>query len=88
MIGELRADGAPGGFSVTLFDEIPYLFPNKLIHHVVLRGNQVEIVTGYSAEQLAHAFVWHGAGPNALCNVHDAEGRALLAMGPVPVCTV
>lgn len=88
VIGELRADGAPSGFSVTLFDEIPYLFPNKLIHHVVLRGNQVEIVTGYSAEQLAHAFVWHGAGPNALCNVHDAEGRALLAMGPVPVCTV
>ena len=59
VIGELRADGAPGGFSVTLFDEIPYLFPNKLIHHVVLHGNQVEIVTGYSAEQLAHATdVW------------------------------
>lgn len=86
VLGELRADGVPSGFSVTLFEEIPYLFPNKLIHRVVPHGNQVEIVTGYTAEQLQHGYVWYGAGPNAFCNLHDGEGRALLAMGPVPIC--
>lgn len=83
VIGEFVSDGHPYGYSVTLFDEIPYLFPYKGICHIRLAHNQVFIVTEYSPEQLEHGYVWYGAGPNVVCNIHDAEGRAPLAMGPV-----
>ena len=70
---------------ITLFDEIPYLWPYKGIEHIKLEGNKVIIVTPYSLEQLRHGYVWYGAGPNTICTIQDAEGRAPLAMGPVPI---
>ena len=85
VIGELTSDGNPYGYSITLVDEIPYLFPYKGIDHICMSGNQVRIVTQYSAEQLQHGYIWYGAGPNVVCNIHDSEGRAPLVMGPVPI---
>lgn len=85
VIGELTSDGNPYGYSITLVDEIPYLFPYKGIDHIRLSGNQVFIVTQYSLEQLQYGYVWYGAGPNAICTIRDAEGRSPLAMGPVSI---
>ncbi len=85
ILGQLESDGVPYGFSVTLFEEIPYLTPYKGVCHIRLRGNQVWLVTEYSEEQLRHGYVWYGAGPNTVCNIHDSQGRVPLAMGPIPI---
>ena len=85
VIGGFQSNGHPNGYSITLFDEIPYLWPYKGIEHIKLEGNKVIIVTPYSLEQLRHGYVWYGAGPNTICTIQDAEGRAPLAMGPVPI---
>ena len=85
VIGSLTSYGHPYGYSVTLFDEIPYLSPYKGIRTIKLSGNQVFIVTEYTYEQLEHASVWYSAGCNTVSTIQDGAGRAPLAMGPVPV---
>jgi hypothetical protein len=85
VIGTLTSFGPPYGYSVTLFDEIPFLSPYKGIRSIKLLGNQVFIVTDYTYEQLEHAYVWYSAGCNTVSTIQDTAGRAPLAMGPVPV---
>lgn len=85
VIGELTSYGQPYGYSVTLFDEIPFLSPYKGIRTIKLVANKVYIVTDYRYEQLDHAYVWYGAGCNTVCTIQDSAGRAPLAMGPIPV---
>lgn len=85
VIGALSSTGAAYGYSITLKDEIPYLFPYKGICSVKPRGNQVEIVTVYTPEQLELGYVWYGAGPNTVCTISDSAGRYPLAMAKIPI---
>ena len=80
------SQGHPYGYSLTVMEETPYLFPYKGIDYISLRGNEIWIVTEYSREQLEHGYVWYGAGPNAICTIQDGAGRYPLVMGPVKIC--
>ncbi len=86
VVGELRADGEPSGISIQLEgDEPPVFWPNIHLQNLVLRGNTVIVHSEVSAEQFKSAYLWYGIGLSAVCNITDAVGRRLLAMGPVAI---
>lgn len=84
LIGELKADGYPYGFTVAPSDAEPPVYnPYIGIRNVSLHGDfaRIELEVGEAAAR--DMKLWYCLGHNAICTVTDSEGRYLPAMGPV-----
>jgi len=86
VVGSLSASGVPSGVSIQLSEEEPPVFwPNIHIQNLELKGNVIAVHNELSLEQLQNATIWYGLGHNAVCNIRDAAGRLLPAMGPIRI---
>ena len=85
VIGKLTSAGQPRGFSITVGDETPYLYPYRYLSEIRLEGNQVLLSVEDDYVPVERAFVWYGAGFSSACTVTDSANRPLLAFGPVKV---
>ncbi|MBR0509089.1 MAG: hypothetical protein IJJ85_03145 [Clostridia bacterium] len=87
VVGELTSVGQPRGFSVTLDDETPYLYPYRYLSEIRLEGNRalLTVEDGYVPKE--RACVWYGAGFSCVATVTDGAGRPLTAFGPVKITT-
>ena len=85
VIGELTGVGQPRGFSVTLDDDTPFLYPYRYLSEIRLEGNRVLLTVEDGYVPAKRACVWYGAGFNTVCTITDGAGRPLSAFGPVKV---
>jgi sialate O-acetylesterase len=79
VMGRLRADGKPSGF--TLVGPQPL----NTIYRVDLEGNTALLNTGLSHDTLLSASLYYGHGLAPHCNITDAADRSLPVFGPVPL---
>lgn len=85
LIGSLRSDGQPSGFSVTSGDAVPFNQPHRNVGSVRVEGSSVYLGIENAIVTVEDAYLWYGAGPNIVCTLLDEGGRALPAFGPVKI---
>ena len=85
VIGEIKAFGAPKGFTVQLDGEESWFYPYKHIQNIEPMGNKVRIRNELKYDELLNADIWYGIGNNCVCSLSDREGRYLPAFGPMKV---
>lgn len=83
VIGELRCDGRPYGFSITLDDEKPWHYAYRYIETICLEGDRVLISIENDYVPEGRAFLWYGASFSSVCTITDGAGRPLMAFGPM-----
>ena len=85
VIGGLRSNGVPRGFTVRINGEDSCFFPYKHIQNVEPTGDKARIRNELKYDELLNAEIWYGIGNNCVCTVTDEEGRYLPAFGPLKV---
>lgn len=78
VVGELRSNGRPSGF--TFFNAVEK--PLNLIYKATLEGNKAILETIPSASEALS--LSYGNGLNPYCNITDARGMLLPVFGPLP----
>ncbi len=79
VAGGLTAGARPCGFSIVTENSSANQFD------IQLDGRKARIRTGLTSEALAGAMLYYGYGTDPYCNITDAAGRSLPALGPVPM---
>lgn len=79
VAGALESAGRPVGFSVRDRDGV-----NK-VYDIRLKKNAVSLFTTLTVDSLATHSLYYGYGTDPVCNIFDAAGRSLPALGPVPL---
>ena len=82
VYGNLQAEGKPYGFEISLADD---KITNKQVCNISLEGNHVLVRVGIPSEQLKGWKLFYGFGVNPYCNITDAHGRKIPAMGPIEI---
>ena len=82
VYGNLQAEGKPSGFEISLSED---QVTNKQVCNISLEGNHVLVRVGIAAEQLKDWKLFYGFGVNPYCNITDAHGRKIPAMGPIEI---
>ena len=78
--GRLTAEGRPHGFSV--LDATPGNLP-QLVYKVTLEGDTAVLHLAVPEAALHGLALYYGYGPDPYCNITDAAGRSIPAMGPI-----
>ncbi len=82
VIGELRSEGLPRGFSL----HFPKTGKRGFVCNVALRGNKAHIRCMATMAQIREgASLFYGYGADPACTIVDGAHRSLPAFGPVPV---
>ena len=79
VVGGLRADGKPWGFSLDADG------PTDVIYRVDLDGTQAILRTTLPVTDIADRVLYYGQGCAPYCNITDAAGRAVPVFGPLPL---
>lgn len=85
VIGDLKSNGVPRGFTIQLEGEDSCFYPYKHIQNVTPMGNKVHIKNELKYDELLNADIWYGIGNNCVCTIMDGENRYLPAMGALKV---
>ena len=85
VAGGLKSAGQPRGFSVTVGEETPYLYPNRYLSEIRLERDRALLTVEDAYVPAEKAFVWYGAGFHSAPNVTDGAGRPLPVFGPMAV---
>jgi len=79
VIGRLRADGRPNGFSILT----PGL--TETVYDMQLDGDRVVLFVQMPAREVRSRALTYGAGMNPYCNITDEADRSLPVFGPVDI---
>ena len=82
VYGDLQAEGKPSGFEISYATDH---LTHKQVCNITLQGNHVLVRVGRTVEQLENWQLFYGFGVNPYCNITDAHGRKIPAMGPIPI---
>lgn len=85
IIGDLRSNGTPRGFTMQINGEDSCFYPFKHIQNIEPMGNKVRIRNELKYEELLNTDIWYGIGNNCVCTIMDEENRCLPAFGPLKV---
>ncbi len=84
-VSRLVSTGAPSGFTITSSPDERVLNPSSGIARISFDGEWVLIYTEMSRNELNKCFVRYGYLNMSYCNIGDADGHLLPAMGPIAI---